>query len=114
MNDQNAKADAGKVRPSLVPADIIKAVAEVREYGCKKYSDPLNWQRVEPQRYWEATLRHAIAAWDDYTKKDPESGILHISHMCCNLAFLLYYINHGTAECDKLDCLIERLEAKDD
>lgn len=115
---QEAKADAGKIRPSLVPPEIIKAVADIREYGCQKYHDPDNWKRVEPQRYWEATLRHALAAWDDYTRVDPESGMLNIAHMCCNLAFLLHFVNEtavaDTQERGKLDCLIERIEAKDD
>ena len=86
---QAAKADAGKVRPTLVPPSLVLAVAEIREYGCQKYHDPDNWKRVEPQRYWEATLRHAIAAWNDYTAVDDESGLPHIHHMACNLAFLI-------------------------
>ena len=33
---QRAKADAGKIRPSLVPVQIIRDIAEVREYGNRK------------------------------------------------------------------------------
>ena len=53
-NKQEAKADAGKLRPSLVPVTLILAVAAIREYGCKKYHDPENWRQVEPQRYRDA------------------------------------------------------------
>ena len=87
--DQSVKTDAGKIRPTLVPPALIEAVAAVREYGCSKYHDPDNWRRVEPQRYWEATLRHALAAWDNYEAIDDESGLPHLAHMACNIAFIL-------------------------
>jgi len=83
-----AKADGGKLRLSLVPPEIITAVAEVREYGNRKYHDPDNWKTVEAQRYWEALLRHALAAWEDWQKRDPESGLPHLWHIACNAAFL--------------------------
>lgn len=108
MPNQDAKADAGKMRPSLVPPEIITAIAKVREYGCRKYSDPDNWKRVEPQRYWEAYLRHTIAAWEDYTSVDPESGLMHIEHAATNLAFLLALIQR-----DKLSGLIDKIERED-
>ena len=87
--DQSAKADAEKIRPTLVPPALVEAVAAVREYGCSKYHDPDNWRRVEPQRYWEATLRHALAAWDNYEATDAESGLPHLAHMACDIAFIL-------------------------
>ena len=91
--EPTAKYDNGKIRPSLVPPEIIEQIARVREYGVKKYNDPENWRKVEPQRYWDAVLRHTLAAWDDWQATDPESGLLHIAHIACNLAFLLEQIN---------------------
>lgn len=44
MNKQEAKADAGKLRLTLVLRGIIRAVAAIREYGCEKYHDPENWR----------------------------------------------------------------------
>ena len=44
MNKQEAKADAGKPKLTLVPRKILTAVARVREYGCEKYGDPENWK----------------------------------------------------------------------
>ena len=85
---QTAKADAGKPRLTLVPAGIITAVEKVRAYGNAKYHDPNNWKQVESQRFWDAAVRHIVAAWDDYTEIDPESGLPHIYHAMCNLAFL--------------------------
>lgn len=89
MNDQTIKADGGKIRPTLVPASLIRAVAEVREYGCKKYSDPENWKRVEPQRYKDAAYRHWLAYYEGKQLVDEESGLPHLWHLACNIAFLI-------------------------
>jgi hypothetical protein len=86
--DQTAKQDTGKPQLTLVPSGIIKAVEKVRRYGNEKYHDTQNWKQVESQRFWDATVRHIVAAWDDYTAIDPESGLPHIYHAMCNLAFL--------------------------
>ena len=83
-----AKADQGKVRPTLVPASLVWAVAEIREYGCKKYHDPDNWKQVEPQRYRDALYRHLLAYFSG-EKNDPESGLPHLHHAACNIAFLI-------------------------
>lgn len=48
MDNQIAKADAGKPRLTLVPRKIIWAIARIREYGNRKYKDPENWKQVEP------------------------------------------------------------------
>lgn len=87
--DQDAKADAGKPILSLVPPEIIYAVERVRRYGCEKYNDPDNWKRVSKERYFEAMLRHILASWNDMTARDEESGLLHLEHAACNLAFIL-------------------------
>lgn len=39
-SSEEAKADQGKVRPTLVPASLVWAVAKVREYGTKKIRLP--------------------------------------------------------------------------
>lgn len=83
------KDDAGKLRLSLVPPELIHAVGEIREYGLQKYGSAESWRQVEPQHYWDAALRHALAAWDDWNAVDPESGMPHIWHMACNLGFLI-------------------------
>ena len=85
---QTAKADAGKDRPTLVPTSLIRAVTAIREYGCRKYHDPENWRRVEPQRYRDAAYRHWLAYLDG-EKTDEESGLPHLWHLACNLAFLI-------------------------
>ena len=46
--DQSAKADAGKPRPSLVPPELVLGVAEIRGYGNRKYGSSENYKQVEP------------------------------------------------------------------
>lgn len=88
--DQTAKADAGKPRLSLVPMQILYDIAEVRAYGCKKYPEggQDNWRQVEVKRYRDALLRHTIAYIRDPEGVDAESGLLHLWHLACNVAFL--------------------------
>lgn len=89
-DDQMAKADSGKPRLTLVPTQIIFDIAKVREYGNKKYPEggPDNWKKVEVQRYRDAAFRHFIAYLNDPKGADEESGIKHLSHLACNIAFL--------------------------
>lgn len=88
INDQTAKADAGKLQISLVPTQIIKDIAEVRMYGNDKYGDPDNWKSVDIVRYIDALLRHTLAFVDNMDSVDAESGIPHYKHMACNMAFI--------------------------
>ena len=85
---QEVKADAGKLRLSLVPTEIIKAIARIRMYGTEKYGDPDNWKNVEAERYVDAAYRHWLEFVKDHKSRDEESGLPHLWHCCCNLAFL--------------------------
>lgn len=85
---QEAKADAGKPDLTLVPRQIIWDIAEVREYGNKKYHSPDNWKQVELPRYRAAAFRHFLAYLENPKGKDAESGIEHYKHLACNLAFI--------------------------
>lgn len=85
---QQAKRDAGKPRPSLVPPQIIWDIAEVREYGNAKYGDPDNWRQVELQRYIDALYRNMLAFVADPASTDDESGLRHYKLMACNMAFI--------------------------
>lgn len=94
--NQEAKSDAGKPRPTLCPVSLINAVTDIREYGCRKYHDPENWRKVEPQRYRDALYRHWLAYLSG-ARTDEESGLPHLWHMACNLAFLIELEGeHGT------------------
>lgn len=86
--DRTIKNDSGKLRLTLVPREIIRAVAEVREYGVRKYTDPDNWKRVEVERYRDAAFRHFMAYLDAPHGNDDESGLPHLWHLATNIAFL--------------------------
>ena len=86
--DQSAKQDAGKLQITLVPTQIIRDIAEVRMYGNKKYGSADNWKQVEPVRYRDALMRHLLAYIDDPESVDAESGLPHLWHAACNMAFL--------------------------
>lgn len=87
-DDQAAKTDAGKPRLTLVPQEILYAIAAVREYGCQKYGDPDNWKKVDAQRYRDAMFRHFMAYLAGYHSRDEESGLPHLWHLATNAAFL--------------------------
>ena len=89
MNDQSVKHDERKPIPTLVPRELVYAVERVRRYGTEKYGDPDNWKLVEPDRYWQALIRHVLAAWYNPYAIDHESGLSHLSHIATNAAFLL-------------------------
>lgn len=95
MNEesQSAKADSGKPNLSLVPTQIILEIEKIRAYGTAKYGDSENWKKVELERYHQALLRHTLAIWNDINAKDEESGLLHLSHIACNVAFILELMN---------------------
>jgi len=89
-SDQKAKADAGKPRVSLVPSEIIYNIARIREYGNSKYPEggKDNWKRVDVERYMDAAYRHLLSYIDDPHGVDAESGLPHLWHLACNVAFL--------------------------
>lgn len=88
MSDQTIKADLGKPRVTLVPLEIIKDIARVREYGLAKYGDAESWKSVEVERYRDALFRHLISYIENPTGIDDESGMPHLWHVACNVAFL--------------------------
>lgn len=86
--DQEAKADVGKPRLSIGPFQYIEDVTRVREYGNAKYGDPENWRTVEVERYRDALYRHLLLYLKDPHGVDEESGLPHLWHVACNVAFL--------------------------
>lgn len=88
VGDQKVKMDKGKLRLTLVPRKIISCIARIRMYGVEKYKDPENWRKVEKERYQDAAFRHFIAYLNDPQGVDEESGLPHLWHLACNIAFL--------------------------
>ena len=86
--DQEIKADKGKPQCRLVPSEIVRAIARIREYGLKKYGDKESWKSVSIDRYQDAMYRHLLAYIENPTGVDEESGLPHLWHLACNVAFL--------------------------
>lgn len=95
MQDQDIKADAGKLQIRMVPPQIVRDIAVIREYGNRKYNDQHSWRRVEVDRYVDALLRHTLDFIEDYYSVDEESGHYHYQHMACNMAFLCELLKEG-------------------
>lgn len=92
------KHDKDKPRLDLVPPAIIEAVGAVRTYGIQKYKDPNNWKKVEPERYRAALMRHLCKYLRNPQAKDEESGLPHLWHVACNIAFLCELEREGDDE----------------
>ena len=58
---EGTKDDNRKLKLSRVPPELIEAVARVRDFGDRKYTDPENWKHIAPERWHEALLRHVLA-----------------------------------------------------
>lgn len=83
-----AKDTKGKAKITLAPMQILKDVAEVREYGVKKYGSVDSWKEVPIEDYRDALFRHLLEYVKDPNSVDKESGIKHYKHIACNLAFI--------------------------
>jgi hypothetical protein len=87
--EQVAKDDKGKPELTRVPRQIIWDIARVRAYGYEKYGTGADrWDTVEIHRYQNAAYRHWLAYLDDPDSVDSESGLPHLAHLACNIAFL--------------------------
>lgn len=90
-DDQQAKSDAGKPRLTLVPPRIIWDIAAVRQYGVEiKYPETGvdGWRTIVLERIQDAAARHFLRYLSDPAGRDPESGLPHLWHLACNVAFL--------------------------
>jgi hypothetical protein len=83
------KHDGGKHRLDLVPPEIIEAIGAVRSFGVEKYKEEYSYRKVEPKRYRAALMRHICKWLKNPHGKDEESGLPHLWHIACNVAFLI-------------------------
>lgn len=85
--DDTRKADAGKPRFDLIPPGPMLALAEIYEYGTRKYEED-SWREVPLKKYEAAGMRH-YNAWKRGEKRDPESGKLHLAHLLWNVIAMM-------------------------
>lgn len=84
------KFDSEKFRMDLISPVAIEELAKVLTFGAKKYDD-WNWSKgIAYTRILAAVLRHTFAYLRGESK-DPESGLSHMSHVFCNVMFLLHF-----------------------
>jgi len=83
-----AKDDKEKPRWDLLPWKAVAGLIKVLSFGAKKYT-PNGWRTVPnaKERYTAALMRH-LHAINTGSSIDPESGLRHIDHVMCNVAFL--------------------------
>ena len=97
---EGRKDDQEKIRLDLMPPELLTAVGSVLTFGAKKYSDR-NWEKgMKWGRVYAALQRHLLA-WHSGEEKDPESGMSHLWHAGCCVAFLITYEQRGIGEDDR-------------
>lgn len=87
---EGIKLDTGKPTTDLLPFDALLGVADVLEYGRRKYN-ARNWELgMAWGRLLGAMLRHTFA-WAMGQEVDPESGKAHLAHAscCCLMLYAL-------------------------
>lgn len=99
------KYDADKVPLHLLPPDALWAIAEVLQFGAKKYTTTescgeWNWyEGIKWSRLFGACLRH-LWQWWRKEEKDAESGLSHLAHAGCCLLFLIQFVCEERHELD--------------
>lgn len=84
------KHDESKRRMDLIPTSLGSAVARVLEFGANKYGDN-NWRKgLKWGRVYAALQRHLADFWSG-NDLDSESGLPHLYHAACNIAFLIEF-----------------------
>jgi hypothetical protein len=84
------KADSGKLPLDLLPPELLINVAQVLRHGAEKY-DRYNWAKgMAWSRVYAAAQRHLLKWWTHH-EADEDSGLSHLAHAACCLAFLLAY-----------------------
>jgi hypothetical protein len=84
-NDRFAmKADAGKPRFDLIPPYAMLCLAQIYEYGTRKYEAD-SWRKVpDALRRYERAAQSHYNAWKRGEKLDAESGLPHLWHYLWN------------------------------
>ena len=107
------KHDGGKPRLDLVPPELIEAVGTVMTHGAEKYGEA-SYRDVEPKRYRAALMRHICKWLKDPHGKDEDSGLPHLWHIACNVAFLLELDKEEPKDHNILKIVTVRFGARDD
>lgn len=98
------KFDAGKPRMDLIPPIVLRLMADVLEFGTRKYGannwasgDGLPWSKL-----YAALQRHLNDWWEGHAL-DPETNKPALAHALCQLVFLLASEQYGLGTDDRFD-----------
>lgn len=98
--DEGRKDDQDKPRMDLLPPEMLDAVAMVLTFGAGKYGER-NWEKgMAWGRPYAALLRHMNAWWAG-EETDPETGMSHLWHAGCCIAFLIAFECRGIGADDR-------------
>lgn len=100
-NDKGKKFDAGKPMIGLISAYAIEQEARVMTFGAGKYGFHQWRLGLSYIRTISAVLRH-IFAFLRGEDLDPETGIHHLAHARCGLAFVLEYTQTRPEKDDRM------------
>lgn len=85
----SAKRSTKKPLYHLVPIELLRAVAQTRAYGDRKY-EPGNWKQGDAEFFIDC-LSHAIEHLMRAGDPEDKDGVhKHLGHAACNIAFLLW------------------------
>lgn len=90
--------NSGKAQLHQVPTSLKYAVAKTLMYGAQKYAKG-NWRKGMNWTTVSDCLERHMNSWLDGEELDEESGLPHLYHAACNIAFLIEY----TETCPELD-----------
>ena len=90
MEEKATRYNEGKPRLGLIPPQIVEGLGHVLAFGAQKYDDN-NWKKgLSDENCMSSCLRH-LMKFQRGEIYDSESGIHHLAHAACNLAFILYF-----------------------
>lgn len=97
---EGVKFDDGKLPYDLLPPELLEAVSSVLAFGAKKYS-ARNWELgMDWSRPFAALMRHMWSWWRG-ENTDPETGMSHLWHAGCCIAFLITYEQRKVGKDDR-------------
>ena len=96
------KTDQGKLRWDLLPMGPIQEAVKALTIGLQKYPAD-NWKKdngFNYSRVYSSLMRH-LTSWSMGEDYDQESKLNHLSHVLCNVMFLLEYQLRGIGNDDR-------------
>ena len=100
---EGRKDDQGKLPYDLLPPELLAATAAVLNFGKGKYG-ARNWEQgMAWSRPFAALMRHMWAWWRG-EHVDPETGMSHLWHASCCIAFLIAYEQRRIGADDRPIC----------